>query len=901
MTTPRPDSASSRRALVAVFGIFLLSGFSGLTYQVIWVRWFGHLFGNTLYSASIVTGVFMGGLGLGSYFAGLYIDRQRARGPAFPLRAYGVCELAIGALGLLLALLLPAMEPLSAAISSYGTDADGWHVLTTGSYVLRYLMALVLLLPVTTVMGATLTLLIRYLLASHLEDSGWRVGALYGFNTAGAALGAFLSDFALIPAVGLFSTQLVAVGLNLIAALAAFKLAQGAVGTLAPSSHEPAPDAPSSAEPSSGEPSSDEPSSDEPSSDEPASVDGKGSVAAVGLAIALSGFAAMGIEIVWFRHLSIALGGLREVFSLLLTVVLVGIWLGALLGGWAHRKLGHAARLYMVSQAGFLLLAILLLAGVDATSADTAEQARILAAGAGEARFLQTWVNFRPIVAIVALPALLMGFAYPLANAQIQSVEGDIGRRAGLLYLANTAGAVAGSLVAGLLLIPRIGMYPALTVLAGVGVLAIVPLLSSSVGGLRNAARQPRDLAVAALSLLVAGGAVLWWSQLPPHPLLHKGVPEGATVLDLSEGPYELVLITEETTGRRLMTNGYLMSGTEYGAQRYMRSFSHVPLLHMDEPTDALIICHGVGITLHAATLHPSLERIDLVDLSRNVLEQAHWFEESNRGSLKDPRVQVHVNDGRQHLWMQPEGSYDLITLEPPPIGMAGVASLYSQDFYELSRSRLKEGGYFAQWLPAYQLDEEVVRAMVRSFVEVFPEGVMLSGDLKELLLIGTKDGPPILDIDRVQRLVAANPALRDDLQAVDLTTPLELVGSYFASAESMRRATEFVPAVTDDHPSMEYSLHGKVRRTRFPADMMDTTTVATWCPGCFDEGGPVPGLELLGDYLLYLTSYYVSEDFLAFQSRDATAQGFDLLAPVDKKALAGASGYLRKRFNLEP
>ena len=206
--------------------LFLLSGLSGLVYQVVWVRVFGNVFGNTIYSASLVVAVFMLGLGVGSYVVGAWSDRRYAARPESLLRAYGYFELLIGALGLGISLLLPHLGQVSALVSSYSREASGWHALSTASYLARAGIILVLLMPITLLMGGTLTLLIRHLVRSDAETGGWRIAVLYGVNTAGAALGCFLTDFTLVPAAGLRGTQMVAVLLNFVAAAGAFYLAR---------------------------------------------------------------------------------------------------------------------------------------------------------------------------------------------------------------------------------------------------------------------------------------------------------------------------------------------------------------------------------------------------------------------------------------------------------------------------------------------------------------------------------------------------------------------------------------------------------------------------------------------------------------------------------------------------
>jgi predicted membrane-bound spermidine synthase len=859
-----------------IYAIFVLSGFSGLLYQVIWVRTFGNIFGNTIYSSSLVIAVFMAGLGVGSCAAGWWIDRNYRRSPSFALKAYAYSELLIGGLAVINLLLLPRLEPLSAHISAYTQDARGWWTLTAGSYFFRYALAVLLLAPITTLMGGTLTLLIRHLLHADLRASGWRIGMLYGFNTAGAAAGAFLSDFALIPNLGLRATQMVAILFNFLAAFAALRLVRTPAKTLA--AEEVAPPA-----------------------DESRAAVASGPVLFTGAAIFFSGFSAMGVEILWFRHLSIGLGSYRSVFSVLLTVILVGIWLGSIAGGWRQRKWGRPDLLYVLSQTIFVAATILLLGAVRFGQGIDWANALVSFLPIGK-NLLPTWILLKPIVLLVAIPALLMGFAYPLANANIQKAAGSVGRRAGFLYLANTVGAVLGSLCAGFVLLPQLALKGSMTVLAGVSAASMLCLYFAAprTAGERGP-RWPRR-AVFAGCLAAVGLCVLWWSRMPPARFQNIGLAANHKVLAISEGVYELIAITESgppDPGRRLITNGHPMSATVKMAQRYMRAFSHIPLMNLENPRSVLVICFGVGTTLHAASLHPSVTRLDVADLSRHVLEQAPYFAESNRNVLADPRVHVFVNDGRQHLWMQPEKTYDLITLEPPPIKFAGVASLYSKEFYELCRSRLRSGGFMSQWLPGYQVRDDVVRSMVRAFVDVFPGAALLSGETDELILVGVKGAPFTLDIDRVRTTLARNAAVRADLEKIDLGTPLEIAGMFLAGGTALRAATRGVRPMSDDLPVMEYSGNSYLcRPNAFPEELVDPIAIRDWCPVCFPNGQPAPDLALLNDYIDIFDAYYHSESFL-----HPNSCGPDT-SPIHVPIRSGSdvlqkSAYLREMFRL--
>jgi len=865
----------------AIYALFFLSGISGLVYQVVWVRLFGNLFGNTLHSAATVSGVFLCGLGVGSYLVGRWIDRRYAGDPRAPLRSYARFELGIAALGLAVALVLPLLEPLSAAISSYRVGPEGWRELSHGSHLARHLLAALLLAPITLLMGGTLTLLIRHLVRRDLALAGWRIGALYGINTLGAATGAFISDFALIPRLGVFGTELFAVALNALAGLGALvlaaRLAPGADAATPPRADHPAPVR--DAHPAAGV-----------------------RLAPTGLALFCAGVTAMGLQILWFRYLTSVIGSYRSVFSLLLTVILLGLWLGSTLGGWVARRSRRPASVYIAIQA--LLVAVALVSfEFFAFDISVSLRARHAAAGAVMRGWIDAWVNLRPALMLAGAPAVLMGFGFPLANAHVQKVEASVGARAGGLYLWNAVGNLVGALATSFVLLPALGLQNSVGVLAA---LAALGMGAIAAGAMEEAPVLRRVLAVGSLGLALT---LSLWALLPVDRIIGRSVPRsfagGQRVLSVSEGVNETIAVLEiPGVERRLFTNGHSMSSTHPLAQRYMRLFAHVPLLTMESPERVLVICFGVGNTAHAASLHPSVTRIDAVDLSKDVIRHAEWFRDSNRDVIDDPRVRVYINDGRQHLRMQPEGSYDLITLEPPPISYAGVSSLYSREFYELARTRLAPGGALTQWLPAYQVSEGAARAVVRAFLDVFPGAVLLSGFRSELILVGSRDGAPTFDLPAVEARIAARPEVARDLARIDVETLTALVGTFVADGETLDRGTRGVAPVTDDWPVMEYSVHARLFETRLPADLFDPSRVATWCPSCFVDGSPRPEVADLEGYLKALSVWYRSEEFLTHRSMDRAVDPTRLDLPTGDPHIATAlrrSRYLQRVFGVAP
>ena len=334
----------------------------------------------------------------------------------------------------------------------------------------------------------------------------------------------------------------------------------------------------------------------------------------------------------------------------------------------------------------------------------------------------------------------------------------------------------------------------------------------------------------------------------------------GERSLSIGEGVNEIIEVRDAPgRGRGLITNGHPMSSTAWLDQRYMRALAHVPLLSMERTAHVhmLVIGFGVGNTTHAAALHSAVERIDVVDLSRAVLEHAGYFRDVNGDVLGDRRVRVFINDGRQHLQMlAPE--YDLITLEPPPIAQAGVAALYSREFYELARTRLKPGGYLSQWFPAYQVPPQTSLAMIRAFVDVFPQSVLLSGMGPELLLVATTAPAIAIDPDDVSRALQREPRVHADLQRLDLGTPTEVVGMFVGSAGTLVRATDGVEPVSDDRPLQEYAVRSTGAATSgVPAALFDVPSVASWCVKCFERNhvaSSAPGLDV---YLSLLDNAY--------------------------------------------
>jgi spermidine synthase len=388
-----------------------------------------------------------------------------------------------------------------------------------------------------------------------------------------------------------------------------------------------------------------------------------------------------------------------------------------------------------------------------------------------------------------------------------------------------------------------------------VATLGILPLALAT----RSPHRRPAR-ALACLAGCVA--ALAAWLALPSDHVNRRALGSQAArgrLVTVAEGLTELIAVSEVAgSGRTLLTNGHAMSSTSSVSQRYMRALAHVPLLSMERPRAVLVIGFGVGNTTHAASLHPSIERVEVADLSRGILQRAGDFRDANHDVLADPRVSVYVNDGRHHLQMQQGPAYDLITLEPPPIAYAGVASLYSREFYTLARSRLVPDGYVSQWLPAYQVPTETTLSMIRAFLDVFPQSVLLSGAEDDLVLLGTTAARIEIEPAAVATALLAAPAVEADLARVSLGSAREIVGTFLGSSRTLADATLGRESATDDRPLQEYGVLSALNLGEaVPASVVDLTQLDAWCPSCSAGGAPAPSVAGLDVYMALLDLAY--------------------------------------------
>jgi hypothetical protein len=404
--------------------------------------------------------------------------------------------------------------------------------------------------------------------------------------------------------------------------------------------------------------------------------------------------------------------------------------------------------------------------------------------------------------------ALASGALFPLLGASLAGRIAPESAATGWLTLANTVGCALGSLAAGFALLPQLGMERSLFVLAaayaGVGWLARAPREQAS-----GAVAAPAWRRLAAPAAFAAALALFPFGRMEGTFLRaavqrwHGGREHAVTAV--REGRSETALVVERRlAGERLnaflLTDSFSMSATTSFARRYMKLFVWWPVALRPQPRDALLISYGVGSTAQALVATASLARIDVVDLSREILALSPVIHpDPSDDPLRDPRVNVYVEDGRYFLSMTPR-RYDLITGEPPPPKNAGVVSLYTREYFSLIHARLSEGGVASYWLPVHNLLASDARAIVRAFCDVFADCALWVGHDLDWMLTGSRGGiaaPGETELTRQWR----EPAVAAELRAAGLERPEQLGATFLGDAAWLAEWAAGVPPLSDAWP----------------------------------------------------------------------------------------------------
>jgi len=757
-------------------GFLFLSGLCALVYQIGWMREFRLIFGASTAASAAVVAIFIGGLGLGGIIIGKRVDRHPR-----PLMLYGWLEICIAAGAALSPLLLWLIRWIY--LSAGGATTMGM----IGGTIVRLVLATLVLGVPTFLMGGTLPAAVRAITTD--DDRGRRrVALLYGVNTLGAVLGSALATFYMLEQFGTRATLWCAALMN---------LALGALVISRAKKQEPQINA------------------DERRSEESHTTDKPQTPAWFVLpAAATVGFAFFLMEMIWYRMLSPILGGSVFTFGLILCLVLLGIGIGGLI--YAVQSAGKPARLSAFAMTCLLEAAFVMVA--------YAMGDRL----AWVANSLQAWSVFgfaglaagwAVVAAIAVLPAAIVaGYQFPLLIALLGQGKSGIGAHVGAACAWNTAGAIIGSLAGGFILLPMLG---ALGCWQMVGILLGLLGIWAIIMGLGNGQLAPA-LAPMAMACLVLALCVL--PEGPTAAWRHSGVGVGRVSFNRTpsanefrewrqdqrlwvqkefEGVESCVGI-ENRDGLAFIVNGKVDGNAvgDCGTQVMLGVLG--AMLH-DSPKSAAVVGLGGGSTAGWLGVIPSIERVDVIELEPAVLEYARMCSAVNRGVMNNPKVHISIGDAREYL-MTTRQRYDLVVSEPSNPYRAGIATLFTKEYYQSAAARMNEKGIFVQWVQSYNVDSRTVQTIYATMLSAFPHVETWSAAAGDMLLVASKK-PLEHDINRLSKVVADEP-YRSALAWTWSAAGVDGLFSHFVvNSDFARFFTDFagIQLNTDDRTLIEF------------------------------------------------------------------------------------------------
>ena len=764
----------SRRPPVAVFfALFTISGFAGLIYQSIWSHYLKLFLGHAAYAQTLVLGIFMGGMALGSWAVSRYTDRIGQL-----LRGYAIAELGIGMLAFV-------FHRVFVASTGWAFDTVLPSLGGTGVDLFKWTLASLLILPASVLLGTTFPLMSAGIMRAYPDVGGRTLAMLYFTNSFGAAFGVIASGFYLIGRLGLPGTLLVAGAMNVMLALVVWLLARSI---------------PASAAARAGGGAVTRP---------------PGRVEVAVLLIALfTGAASFIYEITWIRMLTLGLGASTHAFEVMLSAFIFAMALGAY---WFRNRITRLGN-DLGWLAGILALKAAFAAFAVWIYGDVLELIRWTMAAAArndEGYVLTTLAGFVASSVVMFPSAFCAGISLPLAT-QVLTGRGSGERSIGRVYGANTAGCILGAAFATHVGMELFGMKG----LTGAG--ALLDALAA-IAALVVAGRGIGRLAVAsAVALAVLGLGAFFTAQLDLHRM-SSGVyrqgffltPAMADLRFYRDGKTATIAVMDQGTIRGIRTNGKgdaaieMDAGKRAAPDEYTMTAAAALALAL-KPDAARIanIGFGSGLTTHVLLGSTRLVELDNIEIERVMVEGARLFLPRNARAFDDPRSRIHIEDAK--TFFSASGKpYDVIISEPSGLWVSGIATLFSEEFYAHARRYLRDDGLLVQWIQAYEVNVDIVSSVFKALGRQYSDYTVYSTG-PDLLVVATPKGriPPLSEKLFGYARVAA------DLRHLGIESAADLDGMRVGSRASleplfeslpMRPNSDFFPVVDQNAPRSRF------------------------------------------------------------------------------------------------
>ncbi len=821
--------SGKRRFLLSLLHVFfLLSGMTGLIYQILWSRRLSIIFGHTVFAISSILAAFMGGLALGSYLAGKTADQLDLTDDKKPgillaltagsfsphMRLYGLLSLGIG----IYAFFTPFLIDVVGMI--YTRLMGAFSLSLYPMSIITFILSVMIFILPTMAMGATLPIVLKFVIRTYGELMA-KTARLYSINTFGAVIGSFLAGFILFPALGLQVTLVTAGLINVVIGLVTIMADRMMAGGEEPDSNvDSVEESPLDPEPAS-----------EPEIE--SNIDEKNKHRLILLVFFMSGFTSMVYEVGWSRALALSIGSSVYSFSTILVTFLFGIALGSYI--FSNTRLFNQEKITIKSLANVeLTIGIMSLLILPALGFLPYLFLRLFPILKGS-YFLVVAGNFIISFLVMLPPTIMFGLTFPLVVKIYTRNLKNLGAKIGVVYASNTAGNITGSFMAGFLLIPIIGVENSLKLATGINMLGALLIYIY----LFKKEQSEKISGYFRFALIGVLAMVLMFSQVWRKSAMSLGVSvyaqfydqvssirqfnrlldrEAKNIVFYRDGISSTVTIVKSGDMVSLKVNGktdasFSPEGTGDLHTQWLQGF--IPAVLHPNPRRVCIIGFGSGITDAAVSQFDEVERIDSIEIEPVVMEAARYFHEGNLGVTEDPRFHSHIADGRNFILAAGE-KYDIIISEPSNPWIAGIGNLFSIDFYKVCLDKLKEDGIYCQWIHTYGMDPATVKMVMNTFYSVFPHGDLWITQRGDLMLIGSRQ-PIRLDYERLLSVVERNQNIQRYLELIDCENPRKLLGNYITSAKRVRAFAGDGRINSDDRPLLEFdapkNIYGDIDR----------------------------------------------------------------------------------------
>jgi spermidine synthase len=756
-------SKPSRRIYLVVL---FLSGLTSLIYQVLWIREFSLFFGVHVYSVSTVLAAFMGGLALGSLLFGKLADK-------YPGKAYimfFLVQIGLGAFALIFGILLSTLSGL------YVNITRAFELSITLQNLIRPLFGFLLLVIPSTLMGGVIPVASR-LFVSETSQVGSRVSLIYFVNNLGAVAGCFLSGFILVALLGTKGSFHLASAINFLC---------GAIGLLYFTGYKKhrqsdgvVPDEinPGNASVSSG---------DELTSSYPDKL--------IHIALwvfALEGFTTLAYEVLWTRMM-VEFSFEKTIYFT--TIVIMSFILGLTIGGYIfHRIEGRIRNLFR-----FLGL-IQVFAGLSSLVLFIVFN-RIAPEMISARTEITSWWSialreYGLMIVILSIPTIFTGMSFPLISKLYTQKMAHLGSRVGLAGMLDTIASIGGSLVAGFIMLPILGVYVSFMMVVAMNLVLGLVVFHYDVA----IKREIRIILKAGLPAILV--IALFIFPRSAYEQLHQDYYRGDQVVFRKEGVAATVRVVVQPTGHyALVINGSKTAFTNNDDLRVHKLLAYLPYLFNPQAQSACVIGFGLGVTSGTLT-SLNIPDVTVADICPELLTSATIFTAYNNNVVNDPRFTFIPEDGRSYLLRTPK-NYDIITSNAVHARLN--ANLYTREFYELCANRLNPGGIVCQWVPTNWMTRDEFMSLIRAFTDVFDQAQLWFVTRGHLVLVGSPD-PMIANYQDIETLYRDRSVMAD-LSFVDLFTPQRFAAGLLLEGEDLKAFSSTPRVNTDDFPLVEFS-----------------------------------------------------------------------------------------------